>query len=110
MERGSTAESNQFVEFSLDDREKMMERETVERYVSPTCTYSHSVLDRAAALERLFSQGAISECGIEGSGGPYIQMPLRVMLPIGDFEENLMKGRELMVIGETQFIHSEDTK
>ena len=67
-------------------------------------------MDRAATPERLFGQGVVFECGIEGSGGPYIQTPLRVMALNEDFEENLMEGRELMVVRETQIIHSENTK
>ena len=83
------------MDFSLEDREKMMEREMAKRCVSPTCTHSHPFLDQAATPKRLFDQGVVSERGIEGSEGPYIQTTLRVMAPNEDFEENLMEGREL---------------
>ena len=60
VERGSVAKSNQFMDFSLEDKEKRMAKETIERYVSPTCTdvlIPILFLDRAATPKRLFGQG-----------------------------------------------------
>ena len=55
-------------------------------------------MDRAATLKRLFGQGVVSKHGIQGSGGPYIQTPLRVV------------ALKLMVVEETQFSQSENPK
>ena len=95
------------VELGEDSRE---EEFSTERY-APPCTilsFSSSLLDRGSTPERLFGQGVSSideERELNRRGTPIVQTPLRVVMPDGEGEKNILLNRDLVVKEDSQGCH-----
>ena len=92
------------LEFGEDSRE---EEFSAERFASHRTipSFSSSLLDRGSTPERLFGQGVHSmdeERELNKRGTPIFQTPLRVVMPSGEGEENMILSRDLVVKEDTQ--------